>query len=459
MKQDREKPSKARIDKGKPSGANKSESEIPSDLPARHPNRNTSKGEDFSKAESTQNKSRNATYTEEFTTTVPEELSGNLTKELFVELAGYDQPPCVSILLPTHRAGMEVNEQVDMTAFKSALQQAEKILKEKGADQMLIKKMLKPGYDLLREDKFWYQQSDGLAVFIADGYFKYLKLRAPLIQHVEVNTSFYMSPLVPFMVRSEYFYLLEIHKKFPRLYRVDALGIEHLQIEEMPTGVDDVVHFEEKEDDELTRAGGGSKSGGGVNFHGLGGGQPDQKDNIALYLEEVDDTIWKKYLHRENVPLLLAGLEFVIPIYRSVSDYNFIWPEALTANYQYQQVSKLYEDAMQVMKPYFEQPLKRALEDYGNKSATELTSVNVSKIIPATYYSKVSHLFVKKGSRIWGTFNEQDNKLDILDKESDNLDDLIDKAVIKTIQNGGEVYFMEANEMPEQGDLAAIFRY
>jgi hypothetical protein len=268
-----------------------------------------------------------------------------------------------------------------------------------------------------------------------------------------------MSPLVPFIVRPEYFYLLDIHKKFPRLYRADALGIELLQIEEMPTGVDDVVHFEEKEDDELTRAGGGSKSGGGMNFHGLGGGQPDEKDNIALYLEEVDDTIWKKYLNRENVPLLLAGLEFVIPIYRSVSDYKYIWPEALTGNYQYQQVNDLYEEAMQVMKPYFEQPLKRALEDYGNKSATALTSTNVNLIIPATYYSRVSHLFVKKGSRIWGTFNEQDNKLDILDKESGEIDDLIDKAVVKTIQNGGEVYFMEANEMPEPGELAAILRY
>jgi hypothetical protein len=170
MKQDKEKPSKARVDKGKPSGANKSEAEVPSDLPVRHPNRNTSKGEDFSRTESTQNKSRNETYTETFSKTTPEELSGNLTKELFVELAGYDQSPCISILLPTHKAGMEVNEQVDMTAFKSALQQAEKLLKDKGTDQIVIKKMLKPGYDLLRDEKFWYEQSDGLALYIADGY-------------------------------------------------------------------------------------------------------------------------------------------------------------------------------------------------------------------------------------------------------------------------------------------------
>ncbi|MET3887357.1 hypothetical protein [Niastella sp. OAS944] len=132
MKQDREKPSKARVDKGKPSGANKSEPELPSDLPVRHPNRNTSKGEDFSKAASTESKSRNATYTEEFTKTAREELSGNLTKQLFIELAGYNEAPCVSILLPTHKAGVEVNEQVDMTAFKSALQQAEKAFERKG---------------------------------------------------------------------------------------------------------------------------------------------------------------------------------------------------------------------------------------------------------------------------------------------------------------------------------------
>lgn len=442
--------------KGKPSGANKSEPEIPGDLPGRHPNRNTSKGEDNSKAESTQNKSINATFNEDVTKTEPEELVGNLTKDIFIELASYDKPPCVTILLPTHKAGMEVNEQVDLTAFKSALQQAEKILKEQGAEQTIIKSMLTPGYDLLRDNKFWHSLSDGLAVYIADNFFKYLKVRAPLIQHIRVNTSFYVSPLVPFIVRSEYFYLLDLHKKFPRFYRADALGIEHLQIEEMPSGVDDVVRFEKKDQDTFRTGEGGE---GGANFHGIGGGRPEEKENIGFYFEEIDDTIWKTHLHRENVPLLLAGQEFLIPIYRSVSDYNNIWPEVLTGNHQYQNDNDLYAEAMQVMKPHFDMPLRRALENYGNKSATQLTSTVVEDIIPATYYRRVSCLFVKKGSSLWGSFNEQENKLEIVPDDTETADDLIDKAVIKTIQNGGEVYFMEAGEMPAQSELAAIFRY
>jgi hypothetical protein len=143
---------------GKPSGANKSEPEIPSDLPARHPNRNTSKGADYQESKSTENKSRNTTFNEneeETTKTQPEELLGNLTKAAFIELASFDQPPCVSILMPTHKAGVEVNEQVDMTAFKNALQQAEKMLHEKGIEETIIKKMLMPGYDLVRDDKFF----------------------------------------------------------------------------------------------------------------------------------------------------------------------------------------------------------------------------------------------------------------------------------------------------------------
>jgi len=452
MRKDRENTS----GKGKPSGANKSEPQIPSDLPVRHPNRNTSKGEDFSKKEDTQNKSRNATFNSAITNTTPEELVGNLTKDLFVDLASYDKPPCVSILMPTHKAGMEVNEQVDMTAFKSSLQIAEKILKDQGADQTTIKKILTPAYDLLRDDQFWYALSDGLAVYIADGFFKYLKLRAPLVQHVRVNNSFYVSPLVPFIIREEYFYILDLHKKFPRFYRADALGIEHLQIEEMPSGVDDVVRFEKKDQDTFRTGEGGE---GGANFHGIGGGRPEEKENIARYFEEIDDTIWITHMHRENVPLLLAGQEFLIPIYRSVSDYSNIWPEALTGNHQYQNDNELYKEAMQVMKPHFDMPLNRALENYGNKSATQLTSTVTGAIIPDTYYGRVACLFVKKGTRLWGTFNEQENKLDIVDNETATTEDLIDKAVVKTIQHGGEVYFLEPGQMPESAELAAILRY
>ncbi|OQP38692.1 hypothetical protein A4H97_18410 [Niastella yeongjuensis] len=389
-----------------------------------------------------------------------EELPGILTKDIFVELAGYEGDLCVSILMPTHKSGVEVNEQVDKSTFKNVVQQVEKKLAEKKKDPALTKSVLQPAYDLLTDEIFWRSLDNGLAVYIADGFFKYVKLAAPVIQLIHVNTSFYVSPLIPYMVRTEHFYLLDIAKKFPRFYRADGFGIERLQIEEMPFGVDDVVHFEEKDGDTLFRTGG--KGGrGSANFHGIGGGKPEENENIAIYLQEVDNTIWQSHLNKENVPLLLAGQNFLIPIFKSVSRYKNIWPEALTGNHHQQSDNDLYEKAMKVIKPYFDQPLQNALKDYGNKLVTALTSSMIDTIIPATYYGKVSHLFVKKGLQAFGTFNKQDNKLVMQVQEGDlkQADDLIDKAVTKTIQNGGDVYFLDAEQMPNQSELAALFRY
>src|SRR5690606_24200360 len=105
--------------------------------------------------------------------TQTQELPALMSKENLVELTTYTSDCCISVYIPTHRSGVAVNEQKDPIAFKNALQQAEATLKERGFDQAKIAKIIKPGYDLLRDDKFWYALTDGLAVFMSDGLFQY----------------------------------------------------------------------------------------------------------------------------------------------------------------------------------------------------------------------------------------------------------------------------------------------
>jgi hypothetical protein len=472
--------------KGKPSGANKEEGlglrktfnpddlerdeqisarytpidedELSPDVHVRHPNRNTSKGEDFARSEENQYKSRQQEQTEEFAKTEAEELVSIIPKDLFTYLANFTASNCISIYLPTNRSGQAVNEQQDVLNFKNALQQVEKTLNEKNTDPVAIKKMLEPGYDLLRDEKFWKSLSPGLAVYVAEDFFKFIRLPGSVTEEVLVNSSFSVSKLLPFMVRKEFFYLLVISKKNPKFYRADAFGIEHIPVDELPVAVDDVVRFENKEDQKLWRTGqrGGT---GGANFHGIGAGKPDEKQHIALYLEEVDDTLWDTHLNKSTAPLLLAGLDHLIPIYRSVSDYSHLWPEALTGNHQDDDPDSLYKQAMEVMKPYFEQGLRKALIDYGNKSATALTSANPEEIIPAAFYGRVSHLFIQKDASLWGTFNEESNELNLSKDKNIDLENLADKTVARTIQTGGEVYLLDTADMPQPGLMAAIFRY
>jgi hypothetical protein len=111
------------------------------------------------------------------------------------------------------------------------------------------------------------------------------------------------------------------------------------------------------------------------------------------------------------------------------------------------------------MEPYFDERHAKALEAYWNQSATALTSSIPDDVIPAAHYKQVWHLFVQKDEHIWGTFDEMNNQLTIHDTQQDGDECLIDRAVIKTILNAGEVHVLPKDRMPGGSKIAALMRY
>jgi len=478
--------------KGKPSGVNKEEGlgfvstppekldeylemtekytigedELDPSVRMRHPNRNPSKNENnFKGKENTDesNKSLNQTFTEERTTVVPEELPGILTKEIFSELANYSADCTVSIFLGAHQAGVEVNEHVDPVNFKNQLQEVSRRLGEKGKDQGYIESLLKPGFDLIRNFDFWTDMTPGLAVFISEGFFKYIKMPvAPAEQLIVIEPTFYVTPLVQLMTRKEYFYILVIAKQCAKLFRADAWNIEPVKDIKLPQSIEEVKRISGLDATTFRSGSSGSRASAasqeGV-YHGTGGGNPDGKDNMLVYFEAVDDALWDQVLNKENAPLLLAGVEYEIPIYRQACDYHNVWPDALKGNRERQELHELYKEAMECMKPYFEQGKKKALDMYMNNSANAKTTSIVEDIVPAAYYSQISHLFVSQGEHLWGTFDEMGNQLQLHESPDQDGEHLIDNVVVKTLANGGEVFLLNKEEMPADAPMAAILRY
>jgi hypothetical protein len=426
-----------------------------------HPNRNTNKKRDLPKnaSQNPSDKAINETFNEDIVDTVPEELPGLITKEMLAELAGFEGPFCISIYIPTHKSGVQVNEQHDIITFKNAVQKVEKRLAEKGIATPVIQRTLKPAYDLLSDDDFWHNLNESLAVFVSDGYFRYSRLPFRCAEETIVNSSFHLGTLVEGIQKEKYFYFLVMSKKQVKFYRADANGMERIEVPELPNGVDDVVHFENKDDQKLWRTGGRGGTGG-ANFHGIGAGKPDEKTHIGLYLEEVDDTLWKEMLNKETVPLLIAGIEYMIPIYRQVSDYKHLWPEAVVRGaLEHEDEDTLYKMAMEKMQPYFNKEYDQAKADYFNKSATDLTSSSPSVVIPAAYYGRIENLFVVKDARIWGSFDEQNNQLRLMNEQTGDNECQVNKAIIKTLLNGGNVFLTQKEQMPDESVLAAVFRY
>jgi hypothetical protein len=428
----------------------------------RHPNRNTAKGdeEEHVMREESQvtYKNRYETLHKPFDARRASPMQWPLSQDDFRALAGRREDNCITLYMPTHKSGVEVNERQDAILFKQMLQEVQQQLLQKGVARDIVETMLQPGFDLQQDDDFWRRQQNGLAIFITRDQCKYFKLPYSVKRQCYINHSFYTSPLLPLLTSREHFYLLVISKRKATLYEADAFGMWEVPVEGMPNGIDDVVHFEEKDDQKLFRTG-SSGAGQGANYHGIGSGKPDEKANISMYMDEVDETLWKEVLSTKHIPLMLAAVDYMIPIFKKRTHYRHIVDDVLTGNFEYESVNSLYEKAREKMKPYFDEDRRQALERYGNNSGNGLTSTIAEEVIPACYYSRVDTLFVEQNAQLWGTFNEQDNKLVLHPAEQGGDECMVNAAAAKAVETGATVFMLEKDQMPADSPMAALMRY
>lgn len=385
-----------------------------------------------------------------------------LSKEDFQTIAGYESKNNISIFLPVHRSGVEVNEMQDALVLKNKLLQVKRTLNEKGEDPAVIEDLLKDGFNLIEQRDFWNEQENGLAIFLTAGFFKCIKMPFSPKEELVINSTFYITPLIG-MLKNENFFLLHLSRQDARFYRANPFGMERIEVEGLPDGMDDVIHYEEKGGKQLMRragAGAGRNAVQGASFHGHGAGLSDDTEYLLGYLKEVDQTLWSEILATEKSPLILAGVDYIIAHYKQISRYKFIVNETLTGNFEHENEFTIFEKAKEKLSSYFEEHTNKALKTYYDNSAgAGLSSPIPEDVIPASFYGKVSDLFVLKDEHIWGYFDEMKNEL-IIHETPENQDTcLINKAVVKTIQNGGDVHVLEKEKMPTDAKIAAFMRY
>jgi hypothetical protein len=448
--------------KGKPSDTSGEGTELKelmgTDVHVRHPNRQTHKGKEKTKpAEEGSLKTwEDKTYAQNRTDTTAQEIYGVLTKEMLKELAGYRSDCCITIVLPTHRAGMEVNEQQDLILYKNVLQDVKKQLEEKKTDPVKIEKILEPAFELLRNDQFWRNQGKGLAIFIADGYFKYIKLPFTPEQECIVNNTFYLINLVRLLNTNavDEFYLLLIRRDMTQLFKADAGGVHEVESEDLPCDINSVINFDEEEKEFMQ-----TKEGENTDRpEHVTSGRPD-KVIVNTYMEKIDKAFQKEAPPETNWPLMLAGQQELMEAFRKSSQYNNIMSTELLVDDENANSRELFLQAREKLEERMKTEMNERLETYYNSIATNLTSSMPEHVIPATHYSQVRALFVERGAHIWGSFDEQNNKLNMHAEREEGDDCLVEKAAIQTILHGGEVFILEKEKMPKGATIAALLRY
>lgn len=387
-----------------------------------------------------------------------------LTQEQFERLAKFDNNPCISIFIPTQRSGKEVLEEKAKGDLKSQLKKVYEKLKAMGLSQEKIDKLGKPVEGLLEDKNFWRHQSDGLAIFLADGFFEHYTLPINFETYVYVSDHFYIKPLVPMFSGDGRFYLLHLQTDDVKLYEATRYTIGEVEIDDLtPDRMEDRVgyDFEEKNSKHKTQRNNiGAHPNGTSTQHGYEPATRDQKNELLRYFRAVDKGIYG-ILHNENVPLVVACQDYFFPIYKEASRYNHLYHQVVPGNPEadYDGMLDLHSAALDVLEPHFRKELDQKVEEF-NELNPERTSASVSDILPAIYEGKVDTLFLQNREDIWGNYNENMASVQVDDEESSANLSLMNLAAVKVIEQGGQVFLLEGEFMPNKSSkMNAVYRY
>jgi Bacterial archaeo-eukaryotic release factor family 3 len=383
-----------------------------------------------------------------------------LSIEEFKTLARQRNEFCVSMFMPAHRT--EPGTQQDSIRLKNLLRDAESHLIHAGMRGTNAKKLLQPAVELDTCD-FWQHQCDGLAIFVSQDWWSYYCLPVSFEEQVIIGNHFHLKPLLPLFTGDDRFYILALSQQQIRLLRGTRDRVDEIDLADIIPRLKEFLRFEEPERQLSSHTGtpGTTMSRHGVSsgatvFHGHGAGDEHEKENLRLYFRRVDEAL-QTFLRQERAPLILAGVEYLLPIYRSANTYPNAIESAILGNPEMLKAEELHKQALAILEAQFLQAQEEAIAHYHELAGTEKVSNNIHAIIPAASGGRIDRLFVKTHLQQWGTFDPETQKVDLHSRAEAGDEELLDFAAIQTILNDGTVYAID--DRPEEVPLAAVFRY
>jgi hypothetical protein len=166
-------------------------------------------------------------------------------------------------------------------------------------------------------------------------------------------------------------------------------------------------------------------------------------------------------LSEETSPLILAGVEYLHPIYKKANNYNQLYQHGLYGNPEDLSHEELHKRIWPIVEPLFQSAKKQAIEQYKELSGkkSKLVSDNIKEILPAALEGRVELIFVTIGINYWGKFNPESGQISIHENREPYDEDLTDLASIYTILTKGSVYTLSRSDSNITSNIAAIFRY
>lgn len=373
------------------------------------------------------------------------------------QLIDVEQEACVSIYFPTHRAGVDTLQ--DPIRLKNLIREAERQFEERGDPPPAFRDLLEPMRGLVDQYEFWQHQADGLALFSARDIFRRYRVSFSVPELAVVAKRIHLKPLLPSVEANERFYLLALSQDRAKVYEANHQSISEMEIPDMPESpaISPGMGGGDRQLQSHTAGRRSAKQRFAI-FHGHGAGEEDRKQTLLSYFRRVDDAVRRK-LGAEHIPIVLAAVDYLCPIYRQASSNPNLLTEEIHGNPASFTSEELHRRAWGIASSHFQVDRDRAVDEYHQLWHTQRTSKDLPAIVTASRQGRVKVLFVAVGVQEWGHVDSSTAEVIQAEQRAPQDQDLLNVAAMETFIAGGTVYAVPPDEVPGRGSVAAIFRY
>lgn len=346
-------------------------------------------------------------------------------------------PVAVSLYVTTRPEGSGDAERIELKNLgKTAVGQ----LRDGDADREAVASVEEQLADLADDEEFWRFQARSLAVFVTPAALTTFRLPSRLTPSVEVSDRFHVQPLLRALTFPQAAFVLELAQGSVRLLEiVPELRPAEVAVPGLPTDVASAVGKSSIADRAPVRRLQGSEG---------------QKVRMRQFARQVDQAL-RPILAGVDVPLVLAAVEPVASIFRSVCSYPHLAPATISPGTD----TEVIAGARAVLDEVHAGQLREAWELFEQRTSQGRTATDLADIARFATVGAVDTLFVDIDATISGLVDEQTGAVEF--RETGGAADygLLDEVSRRVWLTDGRVFAVRRAEVPGGGETAAILRF
>ncbi|HEX3684459.1 MAG TPA: hypothetical protein VHU83_18125 [Bryobacteraceae bacterium] len=364
--------------------------------------------------------------------------------------------PCLSAYLTLSTAPPNQSAKANALEWKETLRALEPKLTRNGAAARELVESIRDWDGILQGRE---AQGRSIAVLRSPEVFRVTWIEEAVKSRAEIGPHFYIRPLLPDLTRDKAFYILALSQKDVRLLRCTARTSEEVPFPQHVAASFDAYMNTEKPD-HLTEGrsspGPGAGSSKGVMFT-VSSEREDKAEYLAHFYRQIDRGV-EEVLRGKNEPVVLAGVEYELALYRSLNSNLHLARESVQGAPNSLKSGEMHARALDAMSRCYEKKVDEALAQYNHKVGAGASN-RLKDVVTAAHDGRVLTLLVSDSLETTGVFDESTHTVKGRETGGSEDEDLINDAAVQTILHAGQVFVVSNSKMPNGAPLAAIFRF